>query len=570
MHDLAIRGGTVVDGTGATARTADVAVSDGIVVEVGRGVGPARREVKADGLLVTPGWVDIHTHYDGQATWDPDMTPSSWHGVTTAVFGNCGVGFAPVRPGAEKYLINLMEGVEDIPEIVLAEGMDFRWESFDDYMAALGETPRVMDIGAQVPHGALRFYVMGDRGADHEQAPSEDEIARMGALLEEALRAGALGFTTSRTIKHRARDGRPTPGLSAGNPELNGLARAMRRAGAGVLEVNSDFGDGDFERLRAAAEIADRPLSLLLVQINHDPDQWRRILDGVARANREGVTARAQVGCKPIGIMLGLETSLQPFALHPLWRELKDMAPAARVARLLADGELRRRLVETPPEALQPPLRADLMERTYELAYPIDYEPTPDRTLAARARAEGTSPWRLALDAMLARDGKGLLMHTFENYTAGSLDVVRQMLVDENTVCGVADAGAHVGLICDAGAPTFLLSHWARDRTRGDRLPLEFLVKKHTRDTAAHYGLLDRGVIAPGYRADLNLIDFAALRLRLPEVAYDLPAGGKRLVQKADGYRHTFVAGIETLRDGALTGARPGRFLRGARPAPRA
>ena len=569
MHDLAIRGGMVVDGTGAPARTEDVAVSDGIVVEVGRGVGPARREVQADGMLVTPGWVDIHTHYDGQATWDPDMTPSSWHGVTTAVFGNCGVGFAPVRPGAEKYLINLMEGVEDIPEIVLAEGIDFRWESFDDYMAALGETPRVMDIGAQVPHGALRFYVMGERGADHEQAPSEDEIARMGALLEEALSAGALGFTTSRTIKHRARDGRPTPGLSAGNPELNGLARGMRRAGAGVLEVNSDFGDGDFERLRAMAEIAGRPLSLLLVQINHDPDQWRRILDGVARANREGVTARAQVGCKPIGIMLGLETSLQPFALHPLWSELKDMAPAARVARLLADGDLRRRLVETPPEALQVPLRADLMERTYELADPMDYEPTPDRTLAARARAEGTSPWRLALDAMLTRGGKGLLMHTFENYTAGSLDVVRQMLVDENTVCGVADAGAHVGLICDAGAPTFLLSHWARDRRRGDKLPLEFLVKKHTRDTAAHYGLLDRGVIAPGYRADLNLIDFAALRLRLPEVAYDLPAGGKRLVQRADGYRHTFVAGIETLRDGALTGARPGRFLRGAQAAPR-
>jgi N-acyl-D-amino-acid deacylase len=568
MHDLVIRGASVVDGTGAATRAGDVAVDGDRIAQVGGKAGPGRREIAADGLLLTPGWVDIHTHYDGQATWDPEMTPSSWHGVTTAVFGNCGVGFAPVRPGAEKYLINLMEGVEDIPEIVLAEGIEFRWESFDDYMTALAGTPRVMDIGAQVPHGALRFYAMGERGADHAQAPTDDEIARMGLLLEEALKAGALGFTTSRTVKHRARDGRPTPGLSAGNPELTGLARAMRRAGAGVLEVNSDFGDGDFERLRAMAEIGGRPLSLLLVQINHDPDQWRRILDGVARANAEGVVAKAQVGCKPIGIMLGLETSIHPFALHPLWRELADMKPAARVARLKADGALRRRLVEAPPEKLPVPLGADLMERTYALGYPIDYEPAPDRTLAARARAEGTSPWALALEAMLAQDGKGLLMHAFENYTAGSLDVVREMLSHEHTVCGVADAGAHVGLICDAGAPTFLLSHWARDRSRGDKLPLEFLVKKHTRDTAAHYGLLDRGVIAPGFRADLNLIDFAALRLRRPEVVYDLPAGGKRLVQKADGYRHTFVAGVETLREGEFTGERPGRFLRGARSAP--
>jgi N-acyl-D-aspartate/D-glutamate deacylase len=342
----------------------------------------------------------------------------------------------------------------------------------------------------------------------------------------------------------------------------------MRRAGAGVFEANSDFGEGDFERLRAFAEISGRPLSLLLVQINHDPDQWRRILDSVRLANRQGVTAKAQVGCKPIGILMGLETSIHPFALHPVWTDLQALPPKQRAERLLADESLRRGLVENPPEALPVPLRADFMERTFELLDPIDYEPTPDSTLAALAKSRGKNPWALALDLMLAKGGKGLLMHTFENYTAGSLDVVRQMLSDENTVCGVADAGAHVGLICDAGAPTFLLSHWARDRKRGEGLPIEFLVRKHTRETAAHYGLLDRGVIAPGYRADINVIDFEALRLRQPEIAYDLPAGGKRLLQKADGYRHTFVAGVETLAGGEFTGALPGGMLRGARPAP--
>ena len=564
MHDLVIRGGKVIDGTGAPARIADVAVDGGAIVAVGGSVGPGRRELGADGMLVTPGFVDIHTHYDGQATWDSWMTPSAWHGVTTAVFGNCGVGFAPVRPGDEKYLINLMEGVEDIPELVLTEGLDFRWESFGEYMDALAAMPRVMDIGTQVPHGSLRFYVMGERGADHAQPPTDEEAVRMGALLEEALRAGALGLTTSRTIKHRTADGRPTPMLSAGSRELDELAKAMRRAGAGVFEANSDFGEGDFERLRAFAEISGRPLSLLLVQINHDPDQWRRILDSVRVANREGVTAKAQVGCKPIGILMGLETSIHPFALHPAWSELQALAPKQRAERLLADEGLRRRLVENPPEALPVPLRADFMERTYALGDPIEYEPTPDRTLAALAKAGGRSPWALALEIMLESAGKGLLMHTFENYTAGSLDVVRQMLTDENTVCGVADAGAHVGLICDAGAPTFLLSHWARDRRRGEGLPLEHLVRKHTRETAAHYGLLDRGVLAPGYRADINVIDFAALRLRQPEVAYDLPAGGKRLLQKADGYRHTFVAGVETLANGEFTGELPGATIRGA------
>lgn len=568
MHDLVIRGGTVVDGTGAARRTADVAVRDGIVVEIGKVSGPARREIAADGLLVAPGWVDIHTHYDGQATWDPWMTPSSWHGVTTAVFGNCGVGFAPVRRGAEKYLINLMEGVEDIPETVLAEGIDFRWESFGEYLDALETMPRVMDVGAQVPHAALRFYVMGERGADHAAAPDDGEIARMGALLEQALGAGALGFTTSRTVKHRAADGRPTPSLSARDRELMGLGLAMKRAGAGVMEVNSDFGAGDFALLRQVAEASGRPLSLLLVQVDQAPGLWREILDGISAARRDGIAATAQVGCRPIGVLLGLETTLHPFVGHPAWREIKDLKQAERVARLRADPDLRRRLVEEGGEHPRARAMTAALARAFELVDPLDYEPDPATSVAARAAAMGRNPRDLALELMLEDDGTRLLLHPFENYSGGDLEVVREMLLHPHSVCGVADAGAHVGTLCDASSPTSLLTHWARDRRRGERLPLEFLVRKQTHDTAVHYGLLDRGVLAPGYRADINLIDHAALRLHRPEIVHDLPAGGRRIVQKAEGYRHTFVAGIETMRDGAPTGERPGRLIRGARRAP--
>jgi len=567
MHDLVIRGATVIDGSGGPARVGDVAVDGGVFSDLSGQAGPGRREIEAEGLLLTPGWVDIHTHYDGQATWDPYLTPSSWHGVTTAVFGNCSVGFAPVHPGQERYLINLMEGVEDIPETVLAEGIDFRWESFADYLDVLDSMPRIMDIGAQVPHAALRFYVMGERGADHAAVPTAEEIAEMGRLLEEGLRAGALGFTTSRTTKHRAADGRLTPGLSAGEPELAGLAQAMRRAGSGVMEVNSDFGDGDFARLRAAAEISGRPLSVLLVQVDNAPGLWRETLDAVDAACADGLEVTAQVGSRPIGMLMGLEATVHPFASHPLWQAMAGLSPAERYARLCADADLRRRLVEERPDDGHTRWMATALERTFELNEPVDYEPAPELAVAARATAQGCDRFALALELLMADDGKALLLHPFENYCAGDLEVVREMLENPNTVCGVADAGAHVGLICDASSPTSLLTHWGRDRTRGPRLPLERLVRKQTRDTAATYGLNDRGLIAPGYRADLNLIDFAALRLRRPELVYDLPAGGRRLVQRADGYRHTFVAGVEVMRDGEATGALPGRLLRGARAA---
>ena len=568
MFDLAIRGGTVIDGTGGAARRADVAVKAGAIAAVERSAGPARRDIDAEGRLVAPGWVDIHTHYDGQATWDPEMTPSSWHGVTTTVFGNCGVGFAPVRPGSETWLINLMEGVEDIPEAVLSEGLDFRWESFPEYLDALAETGRVMDVAAQVPHAALRFYVMGDRGADHAARPTDAEIARMGGLLEEALHAGAFGFTTSRTTKHKAADGRMTPSLTADEPELAGLARAMRRAGKGAIEVNSDFGPGEFALMRQMAELAGRPLSVLLVQVEGAPDRWMDTLAGVDRAVADGLECNAQVGSRAVGLLFGLQASLHPFLRHPEWKALARLDHDARVARLRADGALRRRLAEPLPDDAETRRTVGIMGRTYELGDPVCYEPDPADSIAARAAAQGRHPFALALDLMLADGGCNMLLYPIENYCPGDLSVVERMLTNPNSVCGVADGGAHVGLICDSSSPTSLLTHWGRDRTRGPRLPLEFLVHKQTRATARAYGLHDRGVVAPGYRADLNVIDFDNLRLRPPRVAFDLPAGGKRIVQRADGYRHTFVAGVETMRDGAPTGARPGRLLRGARPAP--
>ena len=573
MLDLLIRNGTVVDGGGRAAFVGDVAVEGGVIAAVhaagnGSPAGPARRIIDADGLLVLPGWVDIHTHYDGQATWDPDMTPSSWHGVTTAVFGNCGVGFAPVAPGAEDYLINLMEGVEDIPGSVLAEGIDFCWESYPEYLDALGSTPRVMDTGSQLAHGALRFYVMGERGADHAEVPTVAELDRMEALTAEALRAGALGVTTSRTTKHRAADGRLTPSLSAGDPELAALARGMRAAGAGVLQVNSDFGAGEWELLRDAAALAGRPLSALLVQMDAWPERWRETLANIGAANAAGIDANGQVGCRPIGVLLGLDATVNPFGGHPAWRAVAHLPGAERAARLRNDETLRRALIEDRPDDGYTRWIDYALGRTFEFGDDLDYEPHPDTSVAERAESAGMSRWELALDLLAAGDGDTLLLYTFENYSGGSLDDVAEMLADEHTICGIGDAGAHVGTICDAAYPTFLLTHWARDRTRGRRFGLEFLVNKQTRRTALAYGLADRGLLAPGHKADINIVDFEALGLTRPRVVHDLPAGGKRLEQRSVGYRHTFVSGNEVAADGKFTGERPGHLLRGPpRPA---
>jgi len=567
MFDLVIRNGIVIDGSGAPRRIADVAVKNGRIVAVDPKLGPGTREIDAGGLIVAPGFVDIHTHYDGQATWDPFLTPSSWHGVTTTVFGNCGVGFAPVRRGQSAYLINLMEGVEDIPGTVLSEGVKFNWESFGDYLDALGSMTRAVDVAAQLPHGALRFYVMGDRGAEHAEVPDQGEREEMTRLVAEALDAGAVGVTTSRTTKHKARDGRFTPSLSAREAELFALAEGMRRAGKGVLEVNSDFGPGEFEALDAAAKLAGRPLSVLLVQVDAQPKLWRETLDQVNAVRNAGRAANAQVGSRPIGVIMGFETTVHPFAAHPVWREVRDLPPAERYARLAADADLRHRLTAPRVEGSAPAFMGESFHKMFPIGERPEYEPDAKDSVLAIAGRTGRTPQEVALEALMAHGGKGLLMLPFENYAYGSLDVVHEMITDPATVLGVADGGAHVGVICDASSPTSLLTLWGRDRTRGPRLPLEFLVAKQTRGTAEAYGLFDRGLLAPGHKADINVIDFDALSLKRPEVVYDLPTGGRRLIQRAVGYRHTFVSGVETIHDDELTGERPGRLVRGAQSA---
>ena len=562
MHELVIRGGNLVDGTGSPARVADVGIDHGLIAAVGNGL-RGRREVDAQGLLVTPGFVDIHTHYDGQALWDAHMTPSSWHGVTTVVFGNCGVGFAPVRPQDVPYLVDLMRGVEDIPEAVLMEGIAFTWESFPQYLDRLEAMPRSIDVGAQVPHCALRFYVMGERGADYREQPTPDEISRMSVLLEEALRAGALGLTTSRMSRHRAGDGRYIPSLTASSDELLGLAAAMRRAGSGVIEVNSEWGPGEFDLMASMARAAGRPLSCLLIQFDTEPQAWRDALAAIHAARARGIDVNAQVGCRPIGVLMGFETTINPFAAHPRWQALMHLTPAQRYERLAADPGLRRVLIDE--EVTDPVLGRiiDKMGKAHVLGVQVDYEPRAEHSVAALARQRGVSLREVAFDAMMAEAGRGMLLLPHENYAEGNLDAVREMLLDEATVMGLSDAGAHVGSICDAGSPTLLLTHWARDRTRGPRLPIEWLVHKQTAATAAAYGLHDRGVIAPGRKADLNVIDFDRLRMLAPELVYDMPAGGRRLIQKAEGYRHVFVSGVETIRDDTPTGRLPGRLVRG-------
>jgi len=562
MNDLLIKNGTIIDGSGQKRYVGNISVADGLITDIGKSIGSARRVVDADGMLVTPGFVDIHTHYDGQATWDPYLTPSTYHGVTTAIFGNCGVGFAPVRKPDIPYLINLMEGVEDIPGSVLAEGVSFQWESFPEYLDVLDRSPKAIDIGAQVPHAPLRFYVMGERGADHNTLPTDHEIDEMGRLLEEALRAGALGFTTSRTTKHLSKDGKNTPSLSAKDPELRGLALAMKRANGGIIEVNSDFGDGEFEIMRMASEVSGRPLSILLLQVNNSPDLWRKTRDQIYEARREGIEVNGQVGCRPIVVIMGFETTLHPFSTHPRWLEMSSLSPQERVNRINQDVDLKRSLINDLPSDEHTQRIKSWLSRTFVMGDEFDYEPSPDQAITALADRRGVNPLEIALEGMLRLNGKGLLAHTFENYFDGDLGVIQEMLLDENTIMGLGDGGAHVCSVCDEGAPTYLLSHWGRDRSRGDKLPIEFLVKKHTSVSAMGYGLRDRGLLKPGLKADINVIDFDELALLNTEVVYDLPAGGRRLIQRAKGYRHTFVSGTEIICNDEQTGNLPGKLIR--------
>jgi N-acyl-D-aspartate/D-glutamate deacylase len=573
-HELVVRGGLVADGRGGEPRQADVAVDGGTITAVGPVRGRGAEEIDADGLLVTPGFVDIHTHYDGQATWDERMTPSSWHGVTTAVMGNCGVGFAPVRPDAHPRLISLMEGVEDIPGAVLDEGIDWSWESFGEYLDAVERRPHDIDLCAQLPHGALRLYVMGERAARLEEATPEDRAA-MRALTTEALRAGAIGFSTSRTLNHRTAAGDPTPSLRAGTDELEDIALGVADAGHGVVELISDFWpdtDSEFELVRAMVARTGVPLSLSLAQSHRHPEQWRDLLHRIEDAVADGLPIRAQVAPRPVGLLVGLQSSYHPLLGFEAYAGTARL-PVDEQARALRDPGFRARLLAAM-EATDDDAAAARQRRRrpidYGRLYPLgdvpDYEPAPETSVARLAASRGVEPAALLLDLLSDNDGRNFLYTPFSNYAEGNLDACGEMLAHPLTIFGLGDGGAHVGLISDASFPTYALSHWARDRAHG-RMEVGRVVEQLTSATAGAVGLHDRGVLAPGLRADLNVIDFDRLACAPPVMAYDLPAGGKRLLQGAVGYRATVVAGAVTYRDGEPTGALPGRLVRGGRAA---
>ncbi len=571
MHDIVIRGGTILDGTGAPGAAGDVAIDGARIAQVGGKAGAARRVIDADGLLVAPGWVDVHTHYDGQATWDPILAPSSWHGVTTILFGNCGVGFAPVRPQHRGDLIDLMEAVEDIPGIALAEGLNWEWESFPEYLDALERLPRTIDVAAQVPHHPLRVYVMGDRGVNREAANQAD-IAAMRQLVEDALRAGAFGFTTSRTYSHKTTTGELVPGHKAEEAELLGIGRALGAVGRGAFGMNSDFEReaAEFAWITELSKATGRPVWFLLTDRPTDPARWRRLMAGVHQARAAGANVTAQVAGRPVGVILGHATSMNPFTFRPAYRALDKLPAAERWARLRDPAVRARILAEAPSErelARQGQFIrfvATAWDRMFEMGDPPDYEPPAERSVAAIAARTGRTPDEVAYD-YLTEGADRFLFFPVVGYVHGDHEQIRELLLDPGTLLGLGDGGAHCGQIVDASLPSYMLSHWGRDRSRGPGLPLEQIVKMQTSETADFFGFHDRGRLAPGFRADVNLIDFAALRLHQPEIVHDLPAGGRRLVQRADGYRATLVAGTPVFENGEHTGALPGRLVRSGR-----
>lgn len=567
MHDLIIRGGTIVDGTGAPKFVGDVAIDDGKITAVGEIDGDAKEVMDAKGLLVTPGWVDIHTHYDGQATWDPLLSPSCWHGVTTAVMGNCGVGFAPVAAHHRDWMIDLMESVEDISAEALKAGINWEWVSFPEYLDALDRMPRAIDVGAYVGHCALRTFVMGDRGAQ-DIDPTEDEIKQMGDIVAEAMAAGALGFSTSRTAIHLTPEGDPIPGTFAKEPELMAIAHAVGGYGSGLLEfINTGVETGDREAL--VSEIAlMKKLSLeagcsvtyLMAQIGKDPDLWRESFRLAEEANSAGATLIPQVSCRPVGMLFSFESE-NPFARFPSFIALKELSQPERLAAL-RDPEVKARILADKDPALTAwtQIFANPWKLTFALGDKPNYEPDPDTNIKALAAQRGCEPAELAYDLMLESDGQAFLFYASAGFSDGNLDATREMLMSPTSMLGGSDGGAHCNFIVDAGVPTFMLTHWARDRKEG--LPLEMAVRKQTRDTARRNGITDRGELLPGQKADINLIDLDRLTSLAPKVVNDLPAGGSRLIQRAEGYVATLVAGQVIMRNGEDTGARPGAVVR--------
>ncbi len=573
MHDLVIRNGTIVDGSGRPRFTGDVAIDGGLITDVGANLGKGKQEIDAAGKIVAPGWVDIHTHYDGQATWDQEMAPSSWHGVTTVVMGNCGVGFAPAKPDKHDWLIGLMEGVEDIPGTALAEGMSWNWETFPEYLDELERLPRTVDVGTHVPHGAVRAYVMGERGARNEE-PTETDIARMSQVVEEGLRAGALGFSTSRTILHKSIDRELVPGTTATKEELIGIGRAMGRAGYGVFEMASDLKRewNEFEWMGDLSRETGLPVTFAALQSIAKELPLDEQISEMRAQNAKGANIVAQIALRGNGIVMAWQGTVHPFRFRPAWLEIMNK-PWSEQLTHLKDPAFRQRMLTEESVFPESDVIGLLMviaggwTLQFEMGPAFNYEPTKDETIAARAADACASPAEYAYDLLMQNDGTGFIYFPVLNYADGNLNFLEELQEADDCVNSLSDGGAHCGAICDAASPTFMLQHWVRDRD-GKRITLENAVKRQSRDTALLYGLSDRGLLAPGYLADINIIDFDRIKLGKPWLAFDLPAGGKRLLQKAEGYVATIKSGQVTFRDGEYQGVHPGKLIRGPQNAP--
>jgi len=565
MYDLIIKNGTVYDGTGDKPFVADIAIKGRKIEAIGELEEVSKQTINAEGKIVAPGFVDIHTHYDGQVTWDPYLRPSTYHGVTTVVMGNCGVGFSPCKPEERDWLISLMEGVEDIPGTALHEGINWQWESFPEYLDILENKPLAIDVGTQIPHGAVRAYVMGQRGINREEA-TQEEIDRMSQLVKEAIQAGAFGFSTSRTEKHRDSSGALTPSITAHKNELVSIANSIGELNSGVLQGISDFYDfeSEFDIFKEMSQSSGRPISITVEQMDQRPDWWRQLLDGIEAAQNKGINMYGQVPPRATGINMGLEVTLNPFTFYPSFYDLSKKSLEEKVATM-RDPKFKKKLLSEKPVSIGNPLVEEITQsfnKMFRLGDPANYEPDPDSSFKAIAKKQNISPQEVAYDCLLEKEGKALIYHPLFNYLPGNLDFVEKMLNHPYSISGLGDAGAHCGAISDASFPTTLIQHWGRDRTRGKKIPLEKLISMQTLETSRLLGISDRGVLKEGYKADINVIDFDNLTLHEPEVLHDLPAGGRRLVQKASGYEYTIVSGQIAFKNGEATGALNGRLIR--------